>query len=339
MNDKETKKSCLMSMEDIEEENVQWLWYPYIPYGKITTIQGNPGDGKTNLALKIAACVSSGTTLPGLPALEPQNVIYLSAEDGLRDTIKPRLQECGADFKRLFTINDNGKALSLTDERIISSMNESQAKLLIIDPIQAFIGARTDMNKANEVRDVLRPIGKLAEDYKCAVILIGHLNKAQGINSIYRGIGSMDFTAIARNILLVGRHKDDEDLRVFVHTKASLGPQGSSQAFRLGGEGGLEWVDGYDEVTADDILYASKTQKGHKETKLDKAVEFLRGYFAEHEEVESNLIINMAKDRSICKRTLLEAKTYVPGISSHKRGKVWIWVYEKGGADNDRESA
>ena len=87
------------------------------------------------------------------------------------------------------------------------------------------------------------------------------------------------------------------------------------------------------------LWYASKTQKGHKETKLDKAVEFLRGYFAEHEEVESNLIINMAKDRNICKRTLLEAKTYVPGISSHKRGKVWIWVYEKGGADNDRESA
>lgn len=339
MNDKENKKSCLMSMEDIEEENVQWLWYPYIPYGKITTIQGNPGDGKTNLALKIAACVSSGTTLPGLPVLEPQNVIYLSAEDGLRDTIKPRLQECGADFKRLFTIDDNGKALSLSDERIQDSMNESQAKLLIIDPIQAFIGARTDMNKANEVRDVLRPIGKLAEDYKCAVILIGHLNKAQGINSIYRGIGSMDFTAIARNILLVGRHKDDEDLRVFVHTKASLGPQGSSQAFRLGGEGGLEWVDGFDEVTADDILYASKTQKGHKETKLDKAVDFLRDYFAEHEEVESNLIINMAKDRNICKRTLLEAKTYVPGISSQKRGKVWIWVYEKEGADNDRESA
>ena len=197
--------SVLMSMAEVEKETVEWLWYPYIPYGKITIIQGNPGDGKTNLALKIAACVSSGTPLPGLPKLEQQKVIYLSAEDGVRDTLKPRLEELGADTKNILFFKEEDKPTSLSQRMIEIALDMSGAKVLIIDPIQAFMGSRTDMNKANEVRETLRPVGELAEKYKCSIILIGHLNKAQGLNSIYRGIGSMDFTAISRSILLVGR--------------------------------------------------------------------------------------------------------------------------------------
>ena len=240
--------SVLMSMAEVEKETVEWLWYPYIPYGKITIIQGNPGDGKTNLALKIAACVSSGTPLPGLPKLEQQKVIYLSAEDGVRDTLKPRLEELGADTKNILFFKEEDKPTSLSQRMIEIALDMSGAKVLIIDPIQAFMGSRTDMNKANEVRETLRPVGELAEKYKCSIILIGHLNKAQGLNSIYRGIGSMDFTAISRSILLVGRHKDDSGLRIFVHNKSSLGPQGPSQAFRLDGANGFEWVERLDHV-------------------------------------------------------------------------------------------
>ena len=323
------EESMLMSMAEVEKETIEWLWYPYIPYGKITIIQGNPGDGKTNLALKIAACVSSGTPLPGLPKLEQQKVIYLSAEDGVRDTLKPRLEELGADTKNILFFKEEDKPTSLTQRIIEIALDMSGAKVLIIDPIQAFMGSRTDMNKANEVRETLRPVGELAEKYKCSIILIGHLNKAQGLNSIYRGIGSMDFTAISRSILLVGRHKDDSGLRVFVHNKSSLGPQGPSQAFRLDGANGFEWVDGYDDVTPDDILYASRNQKARTETKLDMAITFLKSYFTDHTEVEAKKIQEMAKNKNICKRTLAEAKKYIPGLGSDKKGDVWFWILNK----------
>ncbi|MBP5555452.1 MAG: AAA family ATPase [Lachnospiraceae bacterium] len=328
----------LMSMAEVAKENIEWLWYPYIPYGKITIIQGNPGDGKTNLALKIAACVSSGTILPGLPELIPQNVIYLSAEDGVRDTITPRLEECGADSRNILFFKDENKPSSLSDRLIAEALESSGARLLVIDPIQAFIGSRTDMNKANEVREKLRPVGDLAEKYKCAIILIGHLNKSQGLNSIYRGIGSMDFTAISRSILLVGRHKDDANLRVFVHNKSSLCPQGASQAFRLDGPHGFEWVGGYDDVTADDILYASRNPRPRTETKLDSAVKFLKTYFSEHSEVEAQKIVELAREKNICKRTLDEAKKYVPGLKSDKKGSEWFWILNmdqtsEGGSD------
>lgn len=332
------EESMLMSMAEVEKETIEWLWYPYIPYGKITIIQGNPGDGKTNLALKIAACVSSGTPLPGLPKLEQQKVIYLSAEDGVRDTLKPRLEELGADTKNILFFKEEDKPTSLTQRAIEIALDMSGAKVLIIDPIQAFMGSRTDMNKANEVRETLRPVGELAEKYKCSIILIGHLNKAQGLNSIYRGIGSMDFTAISRSILLVGRHKDDSGLRIFVHNKSSLGPQGPSQAFRLDGANGFEWVDGYDDVTPDDILYASRNQKARTETKLDMAITFLKSYFTDHTEVEAKKIQEMAKNKNICKRTLDEAKKYIPGLGSDKKGDVWFWILNKdqtseGGSD------
>ena len=321
--------SLLMSMDEVEKETIEWLWYPYIPYGKITIIQGNPGDGKTNLALKIAACVSSGTPLPGLPKLDQQKVIYLSAEDGIRDTLKPRLEELGANTKNLLFFKEEDKPATLSDRTIDIALDMSGAKVLIIDPIQAFMGSRTDMNKANEVREKLRPIGDMAEKHKCSIILIGHLNKAQGLNSIYRGIGSMDFTAISRSILLVGRHKDDSGLRVFVHNKSSLGPQGPSQAFRLDGPHGFEWVDGYDDVTPDDILYASRNQKARTETKLDMAITFLKSYFTDHTEVEAQKIEEMARARNIGKRTLDEAKKYIPGLESDKKGNVWYWICNK----------
>ena len=264
-----------------------------------------------------------------MPKLEQQKVIYLSAEDGVRDTLKPRLEELGADTKNILFFKEEDKPTSLSQRAIEIALDMSGAKVLIIDPIQAFMGSRTDMNKANEVRETLRPVGELAEKYKCSIILIGHLNKAQGLNSIYRGIGSMDFTAISRSILLVGRHKDDSGLRVFVHNKSSLGPQGPSQAFRLDGANGFEWVDGYDNVTPDDILYASRNQKARTETKLDMAITFLKSYFTDHTEVEAKKIQEMAKNKNICKRTLDEAKKYIPGLGSDKKGDVWFWILNK----------
>ncbi len=169
---------------------MQWLWGNYIPFGKLTIIQGDPGEGKTTLALRLAAACSTGIPLPGMGPMEPFNVIYQSAEDGMGDTIKPRLMDAGADLNRVLSIVEDKKQLSLLDERIEKAIREHNARLMILDPIQGYIGSRVDINRANEIRTVLKSVSSVAERTGCAIVLIGHLNKASGSSSAYRADGN-----------------------------------------------------------------------------------------------------------------------------------------------------
>lgn len=319
----------LIKMSEVDKEDVNWLWYPYIPYGKITIIHGNPGDGKTNIALKIAAACTKGEALPGDVPKDPINVIYQTAEDGLGDTIRPRLEEADADLDRIITINEEKKSLTLKDERIEEALQKTNAKLLILDPIQAYVGGDLDMNRANEVREILKPICKIAQSYGCAVVLIGHLNKAQGMNSVYRGMGSVDFAATVRSILIVGRYKEDPNVRILVHDKASLAPEGASVAFKMDESEGFKWLDGYENVTSDEILSSTRTAKDKPTTKLAQAVEFLEKTFSEIDSMPANEIIELGKLEGFSERTLKEAKKYVKGLESYKREAYWAWGIKK----------
>lgn len=207
-------KLRLIRMSEVETQEVHWLWHPYIPEGKLTIIQGNPGEGKTTLALWIAAMCSQGLALPDMDPTSPINIHYQTAEDGLGDTIKPRLMTAGTDLNRIICIDETEHSLSLLDERIEKAVKETNAKLMILDPLQGYLGRGVDMNRANEIRDVLKRLTIMADQTGCAVILIGHLNKAVGANSAYRGLGSMDFRAAARSVLLVGRMKKEPHIRV-----------------------------------------------------------------------------------------------------------------------------
>lgn len=149
-------KLQLIRMSEVVLQPVDWLWYPYLPFGKLAMIQGDPGEGKTTLALRLAAACSRGEALPGMVRHEPFNVLYQTAEDGLGDTIKPRLIDAGADEKRIFCIDERVHSLSLLDERIESAIRETGARLMILDPVQAYVGEKVDMNRANEVRTVLK---------------------------------------------------------------------------------------------------------------------------------------------------------------------------------------
>lgn len=226
----------LIRMSEVKTQEVRWLWHPYMPFGKITIIQGNPGEGKTTLALRLAAACSRGQALPGMEPGAPINILYQTAEDGLGDTIKPRLMSAGADLNRIVCIDETERSLSLLDNRIEQGIRETNAKLLILDPLQGYLGRNVDMNRANEIRDVLKRLTVIADQTGCAVVLIGHLNKAVGANSAYRGLGSMDFRAAARSVLLVGRMKKEPHVRVIVHDKSSLAPEGKSVAFSLGAD-------------------------------------------------------------------------------------------------------
>lgn len=299
---------------------MQWLWGPYIPFGKLTIIQGDPGEGKTTLALRLAAACSSGNPLPGMEPMEPFNVIYQSAEDGMGDTIKPRLMEAGADLDRVLSIVEDKKQLSLLDERIEKAIREHNARLMILDPIQGYIGSRVDINRANEIRTVLKSVSSVAERTGCAVVLIGHLNKASGSSSAYRGLGSIDFRAAARSVLLIGRLKNDPTVRVIVHDKSSLAPEGKSLAFGLGDEEGFRWLDGYDGITSEELLCGFTT-----ETKTAAAEELIRSMLAGGQEIMAENVFRAAEGKGISRRTVNEAKKAIPNIVTRKNSKYWFW--------------
>ncbi len=153
----------IIRMSDVELTPVEWLWKPYLPFGKLSVLQGNPGEGKTYFAMHLAVACTNGKLLPNMERMEPFNVIYQTAEDGLGDTVKPRLIEAGADLDRVLVIDDSDVQLTLSDERIEKAIIENNARLVIIDPIQAYLGADVDMNRANEVRPIFMRLGQVAQ--------------------------------------------------------------------------------------------------------------------------------------------------------------------------------
>lgn len=307
----------LINMQDIEVEAISWLWYPFIPYGKVTIIQGDPGEGKTTLVLQIIARLTKGESIINEDANPPINVIYQTAEDGLADTIKPRLLTANADCSKVLVIDDKDMPLTMRDARLEQAIIETSAKLVVLDPIQGFLGADVDMHRANEIRPIMKHIAELAEKYKCAIVLIGHMNKCSVGKSAYRGLGSIDFQAAARSVLIVGRIKDEPETRVVCQTKSSLAPEAKAVAFRLSDENGFEWIGEYD-VTADDLL--SGTAKG---TKKQAAMDFLEKVLADGQMPQS-VIMELALKKDIAEKTLRNAKKAL-GIISKRVNSQWYW--------------
>lgn len=297
--DAREKPVPVMKMSEVEETVVQWLWYPFIPFGKVTLIQGNPGKGKTWLAMAIAAYCTNGKELPNALPIEPFNVLYQTAEDGIADTIKPRLAKCGADMTRVRFINEEEKQLSMTDDRIEKAIRQNNVRLMIMDPIQAYLGANVDMNRANEIRPLFRHLSTIAERTGCAIVLIGHLNKSSGSQSDYRSLGSIDIVAAVRSILFVEKveKEKEQDIRVVYQQKDSLAKKENPVAFSLGEEG-LKWLGEYD-ISIEDLLMGRAGTK--KETKLEKA---------------QKLILELLTKRKVMCLEELEAELLAYGISS-----------------------
>ena len=294
----------IIRMSDVELTPVEWLWKPYLPFGKLSVLQGNPGEGKTYFAMHLAAACTNGKLLLNMERMEPFNVIYQTAEDGLGDTVKPRLIEAGADLDRVLVIDDSEVQLTLSDERIEKAIIENNARLVIIDPIQAYLGADVDMNRANEVRPIFMRLGQVAQRTGCAILLIGHLNKAAGMQSLQRGLGSIDIAAAVRSVLFIGKLKHDPTMRILTHEKSSLAPPGASLAFSLGDEGGFRWVGEYD-ITADEMLSGIEPQR---ETKTQQAKDLICTLLAGGKQVLSEDIDKAALERGIPGRTVRDAK-------------------------------
>ena len=221
--------------------------------------------------------------------MEPFNVIYQSAEDGMGDTIKPRLMDAGADLDRVLSIVEDKKQLSLLDERIEKAIREHNARLMILDPIQGYIGNQVDMNRANEIRTVLKSVSSVAERTGCAIVLIGRL-------------------------------KSNPNVRIIVHDKSSLAPEGKSLAFGLGDAEGFRWLDGYEGITSEELLCGFTA-----ETKTATAEELIRSMLAGGREIMAEEVFRTADGKGISRRTVNEAKKAIPDIVTRKNGKYWFW--------------
>jgi len=312
---------------NVKSSSVEWIWYPYIPCGKITVLQGDPGEGKSTLILHIAAILTKGANLPdGNKIKKPMTVIYQCSEDSKADTIKPRLENAGADCRRVAFIKDDNGDLTLDDERIELAVKTTGAKLLVLDPIQAFIGKNGNMQSAVRMRETMTKLANIAEEYACAIVLVGHMTKSNSGKSIYRGLGSIDIAAAARSVLLVARDKDEPSKRYMLPIKSSLAPEGEPIAFVLDRDNGFSWI-GKCEININELAVGQRVS-----AKKDIAINYLHTMLAESDMASVKIFEEM--DRyGFSKRTVQEAKKEA-GIQAYKKGNAWYWHMERSAADD-----
>lgn len=317
--EKETKPFSVVGMDAVPIREVEWLWYPYIPFGKVTILQGDPGCGKTMVALDLAARLSRGEPLPFCEeASPPITVLYQTAEDGVDDTIKPRLVAAGADCTRIKFVEEGNDPLSFTDERIEAAIRQVDAKLLILDPLSAYIGSSVNLNQAIDVRSSFRPLYEAADRTGCAILVISHMNKLQGAASLYRTNGSIDVAGAVRSILSVGKRRHEKDKRVMVHIKSNLAAAGPAMVYQLTDH--IEWLEQAD-IDAEELFSAFGSER---DTKRDRAEHELLRLLAERD-VPAARIESHFKELGISYRTVTDAKKAL-GIRSYRSGNQSVWT-------------
>ena len=315
----------------VEAKEVDWLWYPYIPYGKITLLQGDPGEGKSTFMINVAAIVTKGGTMPdGFEIKEPQNVIYQCTEDDISDTVKPRLIAAGADCSKIAYIIDDEMAVTLDDSRIEETIRSTGARLLILDPIQSFLVQNGDMLLVGRMRSKLAKLSKIASQYSCAVILIGHMNKGNGGKDLYRGLGSIDIAAIARSVLMIKSDTNDPSIRYMIPIKSSLTFQGSAISFSFNKELGFQWKG--------ICKYSQEKSSAPCDStgllKIESASIAIAGILSDGDVLGSDIVSALVSS-GISERTIYSAKKELNIVSIRRKG-AWYWrLPSKGVSDKN----
>lgn len=259
----------LQSFADVPPEEPRFLLKPYIPEGALTIVQGNPGDGKTAFICKLAAAISTGGGLLDTQC-EPGNVLILSVEDDA-SILRGRIAASGGDLTKCFLIPE-AHLLNFTSPEIEMYIKEGNIRMVVFDPLQAFLGARMDMNKANETRPIMAALAAMARRNHCAVVLVSHLNKAgAGGAGVLRSLGSTDIPGAARSILHIGRNVRDPEQRLMVHVKSSAAEQGRSIAYHIVARGGVS-LDGYSHLGLESLSSEGRKVREAAHGFLGKAI-------------------------------------------------------------------
>jgi hypothetical protein len=276
-------------LDTVTPEQVSWLWPGRLPLGKVSLLDGDPGLGKSTVTLDIAARVSRGWPMPdGTGGGYPAGVVIVSAEDGLADTIVPRLAAAGADLSRILALDKvpdekGGHPFVIPDDMpfLVRAIVGASARLVIIDPLMAFLSGGTNSHRDQDVRRALARVHDIAERTGAVVWVVRHLNKTAGGPAVYRGGGSIGIIGAARSGLLVARDPDRDDARVLASTKSNLCAPPSSLGWHLEDtESGVAHVvwDGPSEHGADALL--SLPASGDERTAREEAKDFLRDFLA-----------------------------------------------------------
>jgi RecA-family ATPase len=322
----QVRTPLIETLENVEVEQVDFIWAKRIPRGKLTLFDGDPGIGKSYSALAIAAALSKGDALPFDKEPEaPLRSLIISAEDGAGDTIKPRLKTLGADMsmiaiphrKRGFTPS------TITAEVIEGFLGQWPAALVVIDPIIAFANRR-NTDKASDVRDLLGPLALVAEKHRAAIVLIRHLNKSIQAKALYRGQGSIDFAAACRSAFVFAQDADNSERRLMAHTKGSLAGLQPTIEFYIDKDGGFRW-GGESSESADEALETGEPRRGREPEQLEAAKKFLADVLADGAQ-PSNTVRERAIKTGVAWRTVWRAKEAL-GIKASKSRESgeWFW--------------
>jgi len=302
----------LICLADVLPQPVAWLWKPYIPRKMLSMLSGDPGIGKTWLALAIIAAFTRGRVPHFSQAIEVIDVLYLSVENVPDSVIRPRLDAMEGDPSRFhllrgYACGEERGSIRLDDVPVLEqAVQKTNAKLIVVDPIQSYL-VGVDTHRANETRPVLDVLARLADKFDCAILLLRHLTKASAGRAIYRGLGSIDFTGAVRTEMLAGRLPTDPSQCALVQLKSNVGPLGQSLGYEIkaeGDAGAFYWL-GPVEVTSSDLL--QDDQEPRHGTKLDEAAEFLRQFLSKGEQPTKD-VERVAKEQGISLRTLKRAR-------------------------------
>ena len=305
----------------VQQQDVEWLWYPYIPYGKLTIVQGDPGEGKSSFVINLVALASRGEPMPdGYEIAGPITSVYQCSEDGVADTIKPRLLAAGADCSRVAYIVDDQVGLTLADDRIEEVLDQTGARILVLDPIQSFLAQDGDMQSASRMRTLLGKLAEIAARQRCAIILVGHLTKASGGKRLYRGLGSIDIAATARSVLLISRSRSDDQLRFMKPIKSSLAPEGPGMAFSFM-EGNFQWRNDVD------LALMDESQDSAVQMNREQVVQRMKDLLSERDYVSTE-ILGILLDYGVPRRTAFRAKQDA-GIETYRVGNICYWRLPK----------
>lgn len=310
---------------EIKPKKVKWLWYPYIPFGKVTLLQGDPGDGKSKFMLSLAALLSNGDSLPFSDEKDtkPITIIYQTTEDDAEDTVVPRFISSGGNGDNLIFIKEDRKSLSFGDNRIREAIEKYNAKLLILDPMSSYIGEDCSMNNANEIRTEFNHLITVAKETGCAIVIIAHMNKMKDTNPLYRTNGSIDIAGAARSILAITRtaNKEEPAERYLVQVKSNLAPTGSAILFEVK-KSGVNFISEL-EMTAEEAFLSLAPKMGRPneiELKVQTSIKDL----LKNGDMSATDCEAILESKGFKKSTIKKAKRNL-GVGSYKSGFKWYW--------------